>query len=211
MRVLDLSHFLSEDMPVYPGTEPPSIAQATTIERDGFAEKLLSLYSHTGTHMDAPSHMISGAPCLDAMEVGRFVGKGAVLDLTGLRSPAVEMAAISSQGPRLAGADFVLLRTDWSLRWGAESYFSGFPVLTPDAASWLADLGLSGIGLDCISVDPVGGEGFPIHEIFLGRGMLIVENLRDLALLGDRPFFFFCLPLRIRDSDGSPIRAVAIE
>jgi arylformamidase len=209
-RVLDLSHVLSEDMPVYPGTKPPSISQATTIERDGFAEKLLSLYSHTGTHMDAPCHMVPGAPSLDAMDAGRFVGKGMVLDLTGLRAPVVEEADVSSRLRRLEGADFVLLRTDWSLRWGTESYFSGFPVLSPEAARRLAELGLSGVGTDCISVDPVGSPDFPIHGIFLARGMLIVENLRDLASLGDRPFVFSCLPLRIRDADGSPIRAVAI-
>ena len=54
MKIIDLTHTISEDMPVYPGTEPPVLKPANTYEKDGFRETLLSLYSHTGTHVDPP-------------------------------------------------------------------------------------------------------------------------------------------------------------
>jgi arylformamidase len=67
MNVIDLSHPFSEDMPVYPGTESPEIVEACTITGHGFAEKRLRLFSHTGTHLDAPAHILSGAVTLDRL------------------------------------------------------------------------------------------------------------------------------------------------
>ena len=55
---------------MYPGTEPPTLSEATTVERDGFAETRLCFYSHTGTHIDAPAHMLRGGPTLDRFEAG---------------------------------------------------------------------------------------------------------------------------------------------
>ena len=69
MRVIDLTHTICEDMPVYPGTEPPKLQTANTIERDGFRETLLTMYSHTGTHMDAPAHLYAGRITLDAFHL----------------------------------------------------------------------------------------------------------------------------------------------
>lgn len=58
MKIIDLTHFISEDMPVYPGTEQPKLKQANTYEKDGFKETLMTMYSHTGTHMDPPNHLL---------------------------------------------------------------------------------------------------------------------------------------------------------
>ena len=71
-------------MPVYPGTEPPILEEANTITRDGFAEKKLSLFSHTGTHMDAPAHMIPNGRTLDSYPVEEFFGRAVMLDLRGI-------------------------------------------------------------------------------------------------------------------------------
>ena len=57
MKAIDLTHIITEDMPVYPGTEPPKLTPANSYERDGFKETLLSLYTHTGTHIDPPAHI----------------------------------------------------------------------------------------------------------------------------------------------------------
>ena len=66
MTVIDLTHTIREDMPVYPGTEPPRLTTACTVSQCGYRETLLHMYSHTGTHMDAPAHMMDGAPTLDS-------------------------------------------------------------------------------------------------------------------------------------------------
>ena len=72
MTVIDLTHTIREDMPVYPGTEPPRLTTACTVSQCGYRETLLHMYSHTGTHMDAPAHMMD-APTLDSFGPDRFV------------------------------------------------------------------------------------------------------------------------------------------
>ena len=67
MRVLDLTHTIAENMPVYPGTETPIFAGANTYEKDGFKETKLTMYTHTGTHMDPPAHLFAGRTTLDAL------------------------------------------------------------------------------------------------------------------------------------------------
>ena len=75
---------ITEKMPVYPGTQPPSLKNANTISDDGFAEKLITMYSHTGTHIDAPKHMIESGLGLDDFDVSKFIGKAVLIVLTNL-------------------------------------------------------------------------------------------------------------------------------
>ncbi len=210
MHVVDLTQFIASDMPVYPGTEPPSIADATSIAADGFAEKLLTMYSHTGTHMDAPGHMLPGRRTLDQFPADKFAGSGVVIDLS-LRSPGpILLSELQPHAGSIQQSDFVLFHTGWSLKWGSAEYYADFPVLSAEAARWLCGFRLKGLGFDCISVDPVGASPMAIHHVILGHDMVIIENLRGLESLVGHEFMFACLPLKIRDSDGSPIRAVGI-
>ncbi|MDR3669336.1 MAG: cyclase family protein [Holophaga sp.] len=208
MDVLDLTQTIQPAMPVYPGTEPPVIRQANTIAQDGFAEKWIGMYSHTGTHMDAPGHLLPGAATLDQMEVGRFIGKGCVLDASAMIAE-IPVSFLVDLLPAMEGCEFVLFHTGWSRRWGQESYYSGFPVLARDAARWLCRRNLKGVGFDAISADPVGAP-FHNHLELLGAGLVLIENLTGLEQLAGRPFRFACLPLKLDQADGSPVRAVAM-
>ena len=210
MKAIDLTQMLSPDMPVYPGTEGPRISDATSIEKDGFAEKLLSMYSHTGTHIDAPGHMIPRASTLDQFQVDKFIGTACVVDVPGTPGSDLGLDLLEAQAGRMEGCQFVLFHTGWDRKWGQADYFNGFPVLSAEAAGWLCGRGLKGVGFDCISVDAVGSTDMAIHRILLGSGLVIVENLCNLASLPDSTFIFSCLPLRIPDSDGSPVRAVGM-
>lgn len=210
MNVVDLSHAVSRAMPVYPGTEPPEIIEATTLAGAGFAEKLLRLYSHTGTHVDAPAHLLEGAATIDRFPAGRFVGPGCVVDASGPGRAVIKAADLENERDRIAKAEFVLLHTGWADRWGKASYYSGYPVLSEEAAERLAAFGLKGVGIDAMSFDEMGSKAFPVHRILLGRNMILVENLRGLKALIGRAFVFSCLPLPIAEGDGSPVRAVAV-
>ncbi len=210
LSVVDLSHTISASMPVYPGTEPPVITTPCTIEEHGFTEKLLSLYSHTGTHMDAPAHILKGAATLDRLPITTFAGPGVALDFSRLGRPVIELEDARAFRSQIEGKDFVLLRSGWAGRWGQAGYFEDFPVLSPTAAAWLASFPLKGIGLDCISIDPCSSTDLPNHRAVLGRGLVIVENLTGLEALAGRDFLFCCWPLKIEDADGSPVRATAV-
>ena len=80
MKVIDLTHVMTADMPVYPGTEPPQFRPANSYEKDGFRETLLSMFTHTGTHMDPPAHLFAGRTTLDQFPPDQFIGKALVID-----------------------------------------------------------------------------------------------------------------------------------
>lgn len=206
--VLDLTHPLAEGMPVYPGCVPPRIRRSATVAKDGFAETQLTIFTHTGTHIDAPAHMLAGAPTLDRLGAAHFVGPACVVDVAGLTT--IPRAFLEARAADLEGCEFVLFHTGWDRFWGQSAYFEGFPVLALEAAEWLAGRGLKGVGWDAISVDPVGATEFPNHLALFRAGVLSIENLRGLAPLVGRRFRFACLPLALLEADGSPVRAVAI-
>lgn len=210
MRAIDLTHPIRANMPVFPGTRPPTLLPANTIERDGFAETLLSFYSHTGTHMDAPAHILAGGTSLDGFPAGQFWGKGLVFDCT-KAGGLIGMDVLLTAGPALESAEFLLFHTGWSKRWGSPSYFEGFPCIDAAVAEYVVAAGKKGIGLDTISADPVADANLTIHRRLLAGGKtVIVENLANLDQIGFGLFAFFALPLKFVHADGAPVRALAL-
>jgi arylformamidase len=210
LTVTDLTHPITPDMPVYPGTEPPVIHPANTVERNGFAETLIRMYSHTGTHIDAPAHMLAGAPALDQLGIDRFVGRACAIDVSAPGEVRIGRPVLEAHAHLMAGCEFVLLYTGWSRYWGDARYFGEYPVLSADAAQWLVGHGLKGVGFDVISPDPVGATVFDNHLAFFRAGVVVIENLANLGPLVGRTFTFSCLPLAFENGDGSPVRAVAM-
>ena len=208
--VVDLTHGIAPDMPVYPGTEPPVILQANTVERNGFAETLIRMYSHTGTHIDAPAHMVAGAPTLDSFDVGRFVGRACVIDVSDVGRAQIGPSVLEAHAALVTDCEFVLFHTGWSRYWGDARYFGGFPVLTEAATRWLVARNLKGVGFDAISADPVGATEFGNHLALFRAGLILIENLTGLEALIGKTFVFSCLPLALPRADGSPVRAVAV-
>jgi kynurenine formamidase len=208
MSVIDLTHTIHPDIPVFPGTEPPRIEQANTIAEHGFAERRLTMFTHTGTHMDAPAHILPGRPSLDMPAPDQFMGKACVIDIR--EKTEVGEKDLAPFRDRIKCCEYVLLRTGWEEKWGTPAYFSGFPTLNISGAVFLTGFGLKGIGVDAISVDPMEDEALSVHRVLLERDILIVENLTNLGRLPETGFTFTALPLKIRDADGSPVRAVAV-
>ena len=207
MKVYDLTHTIKNYMPVYPGTEQPKLTTACTIEAAGYRETLLHMFSHTGTHMDAPAHMLLDGAALDSYGADKFTGTSVVVDCR-------EQAAITLpllQGYDLNGVDFVLFCTGWDKKWGSPDYYAGFPCLTADAAAYLAALPLKGVGEDSISLDPCDSVDFPNHITLLGADFVNTENLTGLDALIGRRFTFVTLPLKFENSDGCSCRAIAME
>jgi len=208
MKILDLTHNLETGMPVYPGTESPTIDVVTTIEKEGFEERLLTMFSHTGTHMDAPCHIVSGKKNLSDFDISDFSGKAVLVDVRDCgREIGVEF--ISQYADALKKADFAILFSGWDRYWGEEAYFENYPVLSASATKFLVECGLKGIGMDMISIDPADTETFDNHKIVFNENLLVVENLAGLENIDDREFEFFTIPLKIKSGDGSPVRAFA--
>ncbi len=195
---------------MFPGDPPVSFAPLGDLEADGYASQLASLPAHSGTHVDAPAHVLAGGAALSNLPLWRFAGPGVVLDVRGRQDLAVGAADIVPHLPwlREQSAAFALLLTGDALRFGEPGYYMQGAHLTSEAALLLAGQGLSGLGLDAASVDAHGSRGLPAHRALLGAGLVIVENLRGLELLPAAGFDFLCLP--VFGADGSPVRAAAI-
>ena len=211
MKVIDLTHVIHEDMQVYPGTEPPRLTRGNTLEKDGFRETALFLYSHTGTHMDTPAHMLEGAAELDKLPVSTFCGKAAVIPCLGGKITMEEVNACREMADK---AEFIIFHTGWDKYWGKEEYFGTFPVPEAQVIQYAIDTGKKGVGIDCMSVDPMDidptKEEMPNHFMLFRAGKVIVENLCNLDEASGKMVDFYALPLKYRDADGAPVRAIAI-
>jgi kynurenine formamidase len=209
METLCLSHLIEEEMSLFPGTEPPSVKRIFSVEKDHFAETRLSFSSHTGTHMDAPAHMIHGGKTLDHYNPGSFAGPGVLVDATAFGGKEIPLDIMVQKEEEIRKSDYLIIHTSWDRLWGRPGYFENYPVLGPKTALWLASLPLKGVGVDAPSLDPVKGPQ-RIHHILLGKGFLLVENLAGLDRLRGRRFFFSAFPLLYQKSDGAPVYAAAV-
>ena len=211
MRVIDLTHTIESGMPVYPGTEPPILEPANTYDRDGFRETKISMYSHTGTHMDPPAHLFRDRTTLDAFPPEQFIGKALVIDCSSLKEgEPITMDHLSRYGTKAETADFLLFYLGWDARWGSEAYFGDYPCIDDSVLEYILEGSYKGIGFDVIGLDPIADGNLTRHKkLFQTRDIVNIENLCNLGLCGNDLFWFSCFPLKIRDCDGSPIRAVA--
>lgn len=196
-------------MPVYPGTEAPLIVTACSIDDSGFLEKKITIYSHTGTHIDAPAHIIKNSKTLDMFPISYFYGKAFLLNPAKRRTQTIDIKELKPHQDAIGQVEFLLIDTGWSQYWNSERYFSDYPVLSPEAADWLCQFKLKGVGFDTISADKPDSRNYPVHKALLQKDIIIIENLAGLEKLPCKHFLFSCFPMNFEDADGSPVRAAA--
>lgn len=191
---IDLSVPITEETPVYPGDPATNIQAAGTYDESGFQDHYVSLGTHVGTHMDAPSHMIRGGKSLHEFPIEKFSGRGVLTTFDAVRSADIQEG------------DFVLFATGMSGKYDQPEYFSEYPAMSEDIAQYLIDRKVGAVGVDACSVD--NEDGFPIHKLLLANDILIIENLTNLMALGGKEFRVHAYPLKL-ELDGAPVRAVA--
>ncbi|MDD2218349.1 MAG: cyclase family protein [Eubacteriales bacterium] len=211
-KIIDLTHTINEDIPVYEGTAPPTLEAACTYESHGFKETLISMFSHTGTHMDSPAHLFKGKTQLDEFDIGQFAGEAFVLDCTDLsEGDKIDYSYIDRVKQKADAAEFILFNTGWSKKWPQDEYFGNFPYPTDEVVDYIIQTKKKGIGIDTIGIDPISDENLTIHKKLLcNNEIIIIENLCNLEKIGEDLFFFVALPLKYKDSDGAPTRAIAV-
>jgi len=211
MKVIDLTHPITPDMPVYPGTEKPVFTPANSYEKDGFKETKISMFTHTGTHMDPPAHLYAGRTTLDQFPIDQFIGRALVIDVRHLKEgEKITMKDIEKYASLPEKADFLLFNLGWDKKWGTDAYFGDYPCVDDEVLSYIMNGNFKGIGFDVIGLDPISDVNLIRHNrLFKEKDIVNIENLKNLDLCGNNLFNFSCFPLNIADSDGSPIRAVA--
>jgi arylformamidase len=205
-RVIDVSVPNGPGQHVYPGDPEPTL-QAVHRIRDGAAANvtLITMGSHTGTHVDAPHHFIEDGPRLGQVALDRMVGEALVADLRG--RAVIDAAAL--EGVETRPGDILLCRTDNSERWAAPSFQRDFVYFSDDAAEVILQRQLRAVGLDYLSIERFGSTDFPVHHRLLSAGVFIIEGL-DLRQADPGRYVLVCLPLKFPDLDGAPARAVLL-
>jgi kynurenine formamidase len=207
---VDLTHRIETGMQTYPSDPDVAVRSHASHDADGYSVSSLAMGSHTGTHVDAPAHVVPGGKTLANYDVDRFVFDAVRVDCRdlGARDP------IPPERLPPGEADCVVLWTGWDDHWGTERYLD-HPYLSPVAARACADRGLA-VAADILSPDPTPTtsaddnepEGFTAHHALLEADCLIIENLTDIGAVADR-FELRAYPLAL-GGDGAPVRAVGV-
>ena len=207
MRVVDLTHTICADMPVFPGDDAPQLAQAGSYETDGYRATMLRMSTHVGTHMDAPAHIFADGTTIDALPSSHFMGKAVVVDCRDVcEGGAITMKQVRACGQAVEQADFLLFNSGW----GTPEYFGDYPCIDDDVLDFVIEREFKGVGFDVMRIDPIWDESLPRHKKLLaGRDVVNIENLTNLDQCGRGLFDFGCFPLKIENGDGSPCRAIA--
>jgi arylformamidase len=207
-RLHDVSIAITDGMMRYPGNPEIRVTPHQRIAEGGSTNvSLLSLGSHTATHVDAPKHLFDGGAGVDELPLERLTGPAVVLAF-GDDVRAIGPGELARQ--HLHGRTRVLFRTRNAMLLQRGAFVPDYTYLTPDGAAWLVDRGVELVGVDYLSVEQFRSGHHGAHRALLAAGVVIVEGL---ALAGVRPgpCRFTCLPLRIRGLDGAPARAILEE
>ncbi|MGC8605638.1 MAG: cyclase family protein [Desulfomonilaceae bacterium] len=204
MAIFDVSLTLKNGMLSFPGDPVFSIKHVFSREQDNeFNLSLLSLTTHTGTHVDAPAHYIYGGRTIDSMALNMMIGPGVVLDMRGIG--AIDRLVLEESA--LTDETRVFFKTDNSLKLQERLFNDNYTYITDDGARLLIERGVELVGVDYLSVDRNDDEGAPVHKLLLSSNTFIVEGL-DLFDAPVGPCIIYCLPLRIKGGDGAPARVL---
>lgn len=206
-KAYDVSLLLGQEDIVYPGDRPYSREVVSSVESgDDYNLSDLTMSAHSGTHLDFPAHLVGGGMTADLYPAEKFIMPALVLDASG----EISIGSDVLEGLEMENGRALLFRTDNSLRelWAKRIFCESFSHLTKEAAMRCVDLGANVVGIDYISVDAMDDRA--AHRILLENGVLILEGL-NLKEVHPGRYTLICLPLKIKDGEASPVRAVLLE
>lgn len=209
MRYYDLTLPIGCDTPRWPGDPAVRVRCVQALARGDAANvRAISLGTHTGTHVDAPAHLLAHGADLDGVPLEALLGPAHVVALPGAREIApqhLEALQLPADCRRL------LVRTDNSERGLMTSgpFVPDYAALTGEAGAWLAESGVCFLGIDALSVDLYHAVALPAHHALLARGVVIAEGL-DLRAVPAGRYELVCLPLRLTGADGAPARIILV-
>ena len=207
-RVVDLT------LTMHAGMRGVDFEIRSTIDGKGWNTTWLHLYSHAGTHMDAPYHFLAQGKTLDNLELEKCVGPAHVIDLSfvGPRD-LITVEHLMPYAEKVGRGARLLLQTGWSTRADTPEYRDHLPRVSLPLAEWLAEREIALLGVETPAVADINNkeELVTVHQTLLRAGIVIVEGLANLDALQQEEVTFAALPLKLEGGDGSPVRAVAIE
>lgn len=222
-KVIDLTHAWDETFPTFDGLPGIAYEPDKILERDGYQLWKLTIFEHSGTHIDAPLHFSADGASVDELPPERLVCPLCVIDLTAkaaedanaMVEPEDIEAWISANGDIPAGA-VVAMHSGWAARLTDPSYRVdaagnfAFPGFSRGATDLLAGMDVAGIGVDTLSLDPGNSPDFAVHNSWLPGGRYGIENLAGLDQLPAKGATIFVGAPTHRRGTGGPARILAL-
>jgi len=208
MKYIDLT------MTYRSGMRGVDIEPAKTLQKDGWNASNLQIYSHAGTHMDAPVHFEVNEKTIDHYPISRFFCDCWVVDILECKpSQLIGLADMGDIVNQVSPGEGLLFRTGWSAFAAEEKYRNELPRISQGLARWCAEKGIALIGVEPPSVADGNNQNelIQVHTILLKADILIIEGLCNLDQISQPKVKLIALPLKISDGDGAPCRVIAIE
>lgn len=205
MKLYDITIPIRAGMPVYKNDEArqPKLTFNKKVETDGITSSTLELDLHTGTHLDAPLHMLEGGDAIDEVSLASMMTNCRVISLTEV---AGEITPEDLMSFKIQPGEFILIKTRNSF---SEVFDPEFVFLGQKAAAYLAELGIKGVGTDGLGIER-GQVGHPSHKMLFEAGCMVLEGLM-LKNIEPGEFKLIALPLKIVGAEASPVRAILVE
>lgn len=208
----DLSVDIRPNMPCWPTNPLVRVDPVGLLARDGYTVERYESVTHTGTHMDAPYHMIDGARTVDKIPLEQIIGPGYCI------KPEIEGTEIHGYAlkkiwkPEYDGK-IILINTGWDKKRSYSREFQyEFPGLADDSVEFLKAHKPKLLGIDSLGIDPYSHSDFRVHKALLATDMAFIEDLTNLDKLTlGKEYFIMALPLKLNGASGSMARVVALE
>ena len=203
MKVIDLTHPISSDLPTYFPWHPKTELEQTASYRENRCEvRRLSIGTHSGTHIDAPSHVFEGKPTLDQYDPALWYVDAQVVDFTP-RKPGEAITRTEMEKKFKRKGCGVLVKTGWDMNFGRSDYYKTYPPISTEAAEYLVEMKVPVVAADTpYTLD--------VHYIFLKQGIPLITNLNNTGQLKEGMIKLISAPLLIKHGDGAPARVLAV-
>ena len=211
-KVYDLSVTIRSFMPLWPTNPNLRIEPVGTVPRDGYLVESINGVTHSGTHIDAPSHMLENGDSVDKLPLENLVSEGFMIKISP-KGKEINEGHLRERWRDDYNGKAILLNTGWYKKRGFTREFQyDFPGLSEDAAEFLIKRGVKLVGIDSLGIEPFDHSDFKVHKKILGAGIIIIEDLYGLDQLQEgKKYLITAAPLKIENGSGAPARVFAIE
>jgi len=220
-HLIELTHLLSPMAPTWNG----SCGFCLEVKKDYdqvFRVQQMKMHAGVGTHMDAPAHRFEGGHSIADIPLKELIVAVCIIDVRDKTHADYEVSVTDveeyeARFGRIPPNSLVIAFTGWSQFWSsAEAYRNvdgdgqmHFPAISRQVAELLLERDVAGVAIDTLSPDCLD-DTFPVHQIILGAGKYIIENVADCSEMPPQGGFCIALPLRAEGATESPIRLVGL-
>jgi arylformamidase len=208
MRVIDLTMRITPSIRVFPGSPRPSFIPWSRFDSHGYDSEAMFMSTHTGTHVDAPSHFAPGLASIDMIPASRLVCNAVLIKVPKKANQLIEREDLA--GHQIREREAVVIATGWEKHVVNSNYMTENPGLSAQAARYLARKKVNAVAIDGPSIDAGTDSKFTAHNILLPHNVLAVENLCNVSKIPVDRFMLVISPLKLGGATGSPARALVL-